>query len=75
MSPAFWMTSTLKERKMTVVKEVEIDILLSPGGFLAGPSLSKPSYESLIYESVTFLIELRKKIMPWKYPFLNWFCC
>lgn len=37
MSPGFWMTSTSKERKMTVVKGVEIDILLGPVGFWQAP--------------------------------------
>lgn len=61
MSPGFWMTSTSQERKITVAKKVEIDILLSPGGFLAGTPLSKLSNESLIYGSDTILIELTKK--------------
>ena len=46
MSPGFWMTSTSKERKMTVAKDIEIDILLSSGGFLAATLVFKPSNES-----------------------------
>lgn len=55
------MTSASKERNMTVVKKVEI--LFSPGEFLAGAPLSKLSNESLLHGSDTILIELGEKCL------------
>lgn len=71
MSPMFRMTSNIKEREITGAQEVVIDILLSPGGVLAGIPFFKPCNESTNIWIWHNHNTTQKKIHAMKIPFFE----